>query len=86
MQVELPHEEFDKSLQWRRKEIGDYNGAFFDSQEANLYVSTSSCKELEGDDFEKEYYAPDESASLEEYWWPEECLHNVKNFKKKKTL
>jgi hypothetical protein len=75
--VEPPYEEFDNSLQWRRENIGEYNGDLFDSLETNLYVSTSNCEELKEDNFQEEYYAPNEFGSLKEYWWPKECLHNV---------
>jgi hypothetical protein len=63
VEVEPPHGEFDNSLQWRKEDIGEYNGNFFDNQETDLYVSTSSCEELEEDDFQEEYYALEEFRS-----------------------
>jgi hypothetical protein len=45
-----------------------------------LYASHSSCEELEDDDFMEGDYANDEVRSLEDIWWPVECMHNVHTF------
>jgi hypothetical protein len=34
----------------------------------------------------EEDYASDDSRSLEDYWWHEECLYNVDFFNKKRLL
>jgi hypothetical protein len=64
-------------LQGRGKDIGDYNVDYFDSEEATLFASTSSCDDLEEDEFHDEDYEFDDSVGLEECWWLEECLYNI---------
>jgi hypothetical protein len=59
------------------EEIGDYNEDFVDSQETNLFASTSTFEEHEEHDFLEEDYASNDSRSLEDHCWPEECLYNV---------
>jgi hypothetical protein len=75
--VESLQEGFEISWQWRGEEIGDYNEDFVDIQETNLFASTSTFEEHEEDDFLEEDYASNDSRSLEDYWWLEECLYNV---------
>jgi hypothetical protein len=60
-------------LQGKGEDIGEYNADYFDSQEATLFASTSSCDDLEEHEFRHEDYESDDSMGLEEYWWPEEC-------------
>jgi hypothetical protein len=67
VEVKFLHEEFEISWQSRGEEIGNYNGDFVDSQEKNLFDSTSNFKEHEEDDFLQEDYTSDELRSLEDY-------------------
>jgi hypothetical protein len=70
-------------LQARGEDIGECNTDYIDSQENFLYALYSSCEELEEDDFMKGDYANDEVRSLEDIWWPMECMHNVHTFSRR---
>jgi hypothetical protein len=62
------------------EDIGEYDGDYIDSQENFLYASHLSCEELEAEDFMEGDYANDEVRSLEDIWWPAECMHSVHTF------
>jgi hypothetical protein len=51
-----------------------------------LCAPTYSCEELEENDFVEGDYASNDSRSLEDFGWPEECLHNVGNLREKKHM
>jgi hypothetical protein len=82
---EPSYEGFDIAWHKKKEEIGEYNGDFFYSQKTNLCASNSRCEELDEDDFHEGDYAIDEFKSLEDLWWPKECLRNVEKIYKKKT-
>ena len=81
--IQTFNEGFQVPLQGREEDIGEYNANYFDSQEAILFASTSSCYDLEEHEFHEKDYESDDSMGLEECWWPKECLYNVESFLKK---
>jgi hypothetical protein len=67
-------------LQTPGEDIDEYDGDYIDNQENFLYASHSSCEKLEKDDFMERDYANDEVRSLEDIWWPVECMNNIHTF------
>jgi hypothetical protein len=63
-----------------REQIGDYDGAFVDSQEKEFYNSKSSFDSDEEEDIDVGEYGAEDVTSLEEILWPQEYLHNVHTY------
>jgi hypothetical protein len=80
LQVEASTQDFDTSWEMWREQIGDYDGAFVDSQEKEFYNSESSFEEDEEEDIDVGEYGGEDVTSLEEILWPQECLHNVHTY------
>jgi hypothetical protein len=77
VQVEASTQDFDTSWRMWREQIGDYDGAFVDSQEKEFYNCESSFEEDEEDDSEVGEYGVEDVTSLEDILGSHECLHNV---------
>jgi hypothetical protein len=80
VQVEASTQDFDTSWGMWREQIGDYDGAFVDSQEKEFYNCESSFEEDEEEDIDVGEYGAEDVTSLEEILWPQECLHNVHTY------
>jgi hypothetical protein len=65
-----------------REQIGDYNGAFVNSQEKEIYNCQSSFEEDEEDYNEVGEYGVEDVTSLEDILWPQKCLLNVHTYTK----
>jgi hypothetical protein len=65
-----------------REQIGDYDGAFVDSQEKEFYNCESSFEEDEEEDSEVGEYGAEDVISLEDILWPQECLYNMHTYTK----
>jgi hypothetical protein len=82
VQIKASTEDFDTSRGMSREQIGDYDGAFVDSQEKEFYNCLSSFQEDEEDHSEVKEYGAEDVTSLEDILWPQECLHNVYTYNK----
>jgi hypothetical protein len=64
MHIQALNEGFQVPLQGREEDFCNYNTYYFNSQEATLFASTSSCDDLEEDEFLDEDYESDDSMDL----------------------